>query len=522
MAPRLNLKCPSPPSDTTSLLVNPSNTLKPLKISLKISPAKHKSQPFRRASIVDLDVNELSALEARDEKKRKLEEDIECLVEKKRRKLDEETAESRKGPPEGYRARAFSTFRGKGIAPAQRCPTQVEATIHHFQVVRTSMELLKVVLHSMISTIFFTRELLPQTSFGVRALPICFAHETFCFEEHFMNGSIIPVKRFPVQLREGEIMVMERGKDRLTNSIIGCLVKDTIFAKFLLQRKLLGLQFIVCKSKYNRTEVYETYTISIDYKVKRGPSDREGKKLDFQNSKKDLKCSLEVQKAIIAMFRRMVVEIGKSTLPNSRSLAVHIFHTPLTVNTMSDDSFKRSWTEHLSLPKIPGWHRQTVHSEFIDTGFYGARLSVTYLDPPMMTNTLNRVPEPMPAQVHFTNHRNKGADVQWEHGLSWVKKEVAKRAVAKKAARERAPGKAKEGTISVDDCVHDEEASSTDQIDVAPGPSSKFPRTTTKRRFDPDLLQRADWFTLALSYNILTPSQHYDINGSSPSKTTFS
>ncbi|OKP11206.1 hypothetical protein PENSUB_3228 [Penicillium subrubescens] len=360
---------PSPPLNP----INPSNPPKPPKppkTSFKMSSAKHKPQPLKRASIDDVDVDELSALERIKEKKRKLEEDIESLVEKKRRKLDEVTVQSRKGRPEGG--------------------------------------------------------LLPQTSFGIRALPVCFADESFCFEEHFMNEGIIPVDRYPVQLRAGEIMVMERGKDRLTNSIISCL--ETIFAKFLLQRKLLGLQFVVCKGKNNRTEVYERYTISIHYSGKRGPSDREGKKLDFHDTKKDLKYSMKVQKGIIAMFRRMFMEISNSTLPNTRTLAVHVFHTPLAPNPMNGDSFNRFWTEHLSFPRIPGWQRQTIHSDFIDTGFYG---------------TINGVPEPMPAQLNFSNHRNRGADVHWEHGLDWVKKEIAKRAAAKKAAREKALKQAK-------------------------------------------------------------------------------
>jgi hypothetical protein len=98
-------------------------------------------------------------------------------------------------------------------------------------------------------------------------------------------------------------------------------VKETVFAKFLLQRKLLGLQFVVCKDKKHATEVYETYTISIDYSGKRGPSDREGQKLDFQDPKKDLKYSMKVQKAIIAMFRRMFMEIGSSTLPSTHIIS---------------------------------------------------------------------------------------------------------------------------------------------------------------------------------------------------------
>lgn len=72
-----------------------------------------------------------------------------------------------------------------------------------------------------------------------------------------------------------------------------------------------------------------------------------------------------------------------------------------------------------------------------------ARLSVTYLEPPMTVKTINGVPEPMPAQVHFPSHRNRGADVHWEHGVGWVKKEIAKRAAEKKVAREKALKKAK-------------------------------------------------------------------------------
>jgi hypothetical protein len=72
-----------------------------------------------------------------------------------------------------------------------------------------------------------------------------------------------------------------------------------------------------------------------------------------------------------------------------------------------------------------------------------ARLSVTYLEAPITVRTINGVPEPMPAQLNFSNHRNRGADVHWEHGLDWVKKEIAKRAAAKKAAREKALKQAK-------------------------------------------------------------------------------
>jgi hypothetical protein len=61
----------------------------------------------------------------------------------------------------------------------------------------------------------------------------------------------------------------------------------------------------------------------------------------------------------------------------------------------------------------------------------------------MTVSTLNGLPALMPGQVHFPIHRNRGADVHWEHGLDWVKKEIAKKAAPKRAAREKALKKAK-------------------------------------------------------------------------------
>lgn len=95
---------------------------------------------------VDVDVDELGVLERMEEKKakledrierkkRKLEEKIEKLAEKKRRRPEKKIIRSRKGRPEGYRAQALSTFHREALAPAQRRETQVEATIHHYPVV---------------------------------------------------------------------------------------------------------------------------------------------------------------------------------------------------------------------------------------------------------------------------------------------------------------------------------------------------------------------------------------------------
>jgi hypothetical protein len=100
-----------------------------------MSPAKHKPQLFKIASVEDVDVDQLRVLERINEKKCKVEEEIERFADKERRKLVEETVQSSKGRPDGYRAQALSTFHRKELAPAQRCLTQVEATIYHYQVV---------------------------------------------------------------------------------------------------------------------------------------------------------------------------------------------------------------------------------------------------------------------------------------------------------------------------------------------------------------------------------------------------
>lgn len=133
-SPFLPQPCPLLPSIPSILPI----LLTPSKFPSKCHQPKKKPQPLKRASIVDVDVDELRALERIKEKKRKAEDHIERLVEKKRR-LDEETVEIRKDRPEGYGAQALSTLHRKEIAPAQRCLTQVEATIYHFPVVVSSI-----------------------------------------------------------------------------------------------------------------------------------------------------------------------------------------------------------------------------------------------------------------------------------------------------------------------------------------------------------------------------------------------
>lgn len=80
-----------------------------------------------------------------------------------------------------------------------------------------------------------------------------------------------------------------------------------------MKRRLLGLQIAVCRDKDNVLDVYETYTISIDYKGRLGPSDRkipqeeETAKTDFQDPKEDYFSSVQVKQGIMDMFRKLYI-----------------------------------------------------------------------------------------------------------------------------------------------------------------------------------------------------------------------
>jgi hypothetical protein len=89
------------------------------------------------------------------------------------------------------------------------------------------------------------------------------------------------------------------------------------------KRELLGIQFLIGRDADHPMEVYETYTISIDYRGKRGPSDRHWEKPDFHDPKEDYMSSLEVKKAILDMFRRIYIVTNRlTTLPGMYATAV--------------------------------------------------------------------------------------------------------------------------------------------------------------------------------------------------------
>lgn len=111
--------------------------------------------------------------------------------------------------------------------------------------------------------------------------------------------------------------------------------ENGIFHRSLLKRRLLGLQVAVCKDKNNLLDVYETYTISIDYSGRRGPSEpkvpreKDRAKMDFQDPKEDYLSSLQVKEGIMAMFRKLSILTSRlSALPGT-TYHVHSRNGPI-------------------------------------------------------------------------------------------------------------------------------------------------------------------------------------------------
>ncbi|KAJ5379834.1 DNA-binding HORMA [Penicillium cataractarum] len=459
MAPKLVLKCPPPPpilsSPPPSLLqiVRSSSTANPnLQLSGKVTMNQFSmmTDPSETTGLSETDdyseaddlskIDEFVMWEYLEAKKQKV------VAEKKRleaeiERLEKCQMETRDGCPDGYRAQAVSTFYEKprqAYPPVHRCPTEVEANIHHFPVVRTSIELLKVVLHTMISTIFFSRELLPLSSFGVRDLPICFSDEKFSFEDHFLNNGAEPEEAYPLQLDWGRVPVMERNRDKNTDDILDHL--ENKFVESLMKRELLGLQFIIVKDAARPLEVYETYTISIDYSGSRGCSDRRGEKPDFHDPMEDYKSSVEIKKAILDMFRHIYIVTNKiTTLPEQRCLIFHTFHTPWAPESKNGDEFDSSWDDVLAFPTICGWRRNTVSSRVGSPRLMikSATLNVTFINSPESNEKAHGIPTQMPTQIQFRGCRLRDEDMEWAYGTQWVEDELDERAAAKEIKLEQ-------------------------------------------------------------------------------------
>ncbi|CEO59823.1 hypothetical protein PMG11_04478 [Penicillium brasilianum] len=445
------------------------------------------------------EIDEFAVVDRLEEEQKELEKEISELEEEKKR-LREKIGLLEKAKKQGsnpFRAQAVSTFY-KGdrepYLPVHRCLTEVETNMYYYPAVhrvteiggaRNGMEstssrsemgqmltsgladfdylfqpvrdfqISNHIPRNHLSDSTFDRDILPLSSFGVRDLPICFSDEKFCFEEHFLNNGAEPEEAYPLQVGQGRIPMMERNRDKNTDKILDNLENN--FVESLVKRELLGIQFLIGRDADHPMEVYETYTISIDYRGKRGPSDRRGEKLDFHDPKEDYKSSVEVKKAILDMFRRIYIVTNRlTTLPEKRCLFFHTFHTPWAPESKNGDDYNLSWDDVLASPTIPGWRRENVTSSFIDTGFYGARLSVTYLDPPKSNDKARNIPIQVPSAVQFRGRRVRDADMEWKYGTEWVDDELDRRAAAEAAVSEStATPKSAAKRVAVDEADED-------------------------------------------------------------------
>ncbi|KAJ5174321.1 DNA binding protein [Penicillium canariense] len=213
-------------------------------------------------------------------------------------------------------------------------------------------------------------ELLPADCFGARNFPTDLTDEKFCYQEHFLKGSFTPDPNYSPQcVHMDRIMVMERDKDERMNAILN-LLEHGIF-EALMTRRLQGVQIAICKSQDGRTNVFETYTISLDYNGNRGPPDRK------LAGKESWQSSLEARKGIMRMLHKITV------LADERTLGFHLLYTPDCPEVYQSHGFAETYDERISYPRLPSWTRTTVTCGGIDTGSYTATLKVTYLTPPI-------------------------------------------------------------------------------------------------------------------------------------------
>ncbi|KAJ5482969.1 hypothetical protein N7539_006415 [Penicillium diatomitis] len=277
-----------------------------------------------------------------------------------------------------YQERALHYF--QEYAPlSTRFWKVIPTDVFNYPELRNSIELMKIVIHSMVASISYLRlELLPLASFGARDLRTYSYEDGICYEEHFIHGAHGRVdldKANIFELQAGRVMVMERFKDERTDDLLD-LLDDEILV-ILTKRQLAGIQLWLCESSSHSLTILEKYCISIGSRSKASASRQDStqndseKPVEFDEPKRTIDKLTQFRREIFGLLRKLTVLADRlSSPPDSRKLVLHYF-VDGPVSKQHLQCGLSDWPDNpIGNLDSTAWRRETLDCGFVDTGFY--------------------------------------------------------------------------------------------------------------------------------------------------------
>ncbi|KAF4225365.1 hypothetical protein CNMCM6805_008610 [Aspergillus fumigatiaffinis] len=249
-----------------------------------------------------------------------------------------------------------------------------------------SLELVQIMLHVSLGTLFYLREFLPLPCFDDRDLKEAQRGNALSYRE-FIDGKPRPggtgaLSQVPFGTgRRGQpLKIIVRDSDPKANMILDVLENGIFDA---LKRNVLGaIQFTILVDKDKPENVLETYTFTFKYsKGSSGVNSRlESLSINPVGCVADLKSAQTARVGLETIVRRLItLSTFLPNLPSKRNLGIHLFYTDDCPPEYEPPGFTGAMNEVIKYPLNENWRKETQSCGAMNSGWHTVGLKVTSL-----------------------------------------------------------------------------------------------------------------------------------------------
>ncbi|KAL5337908.1 HORMA domain-containing protein [Aspergillus crustosus] len=249
-----------------------------------------------------------------------------------------------------------------------------------------SLELVKIMLHVSFGTLFYLREFLPLQCFEERDLKQAQRQRRLSYKEFIKNEIIHPhapwlTDRAIVQAKKSQpLQVIVRGSDPKADLIVDVL--ETGIFDALSKSVLEAVQLTIITDQNAPDNVLESYTFSFRYNEGLGdlPKRLESLSIEPCGYVADMKSAQTARVGLEMIVRRLIaLSAFLPTLPNKRSLGVHLFYTEDCPSDYDPPGFNGARDGTMNWPLTENWKRVTQPCGKMESGWHTVGLKVTSL-----------------------------------------------------------------------------------------------------------------------------------------------
>ncbi|EAA62676.1 hypothetical protein AN5516.2 [Aspergillus nidulans FGSC A4] len=283
-----------------------------------------------------------------------------------------------------------------------------------------SLEMVKIMLHVSIGTLFYLREFLPLQCFDDRDLKTAQRQQKFSYREFIDNDfntsdpNRIANGTFGTGKRGQPLKIIIRNSEPKADMILNVLEMGIFDA--LSKSVLEAIQLTIIADKEAPENVLESYTFSFRYSEKLGDLSKRLESLSIQpcGYVANMKSAYTARAGLESIVRRLItLSSFLPTLPNKRALGVHLFYTddcppdyePPGFSGAKDDIIKYPLTEHWIKESQAcgrmesGWHTRSVGLKVTSLKWIGPE--------PEESESIPQIP----AHIEYTDAVTRGEDI---------------------------------------------------------------------------------------------------------------